>query len=74
MSIVSDSWHQGLLEAEWSLRLGLAQALGRLSGGLHGGGSSGPCGVWIKVRVLGLLLEHNHDLADLSAAQRTLIV
>ena len=73
MSIIANSWHQRFDQAEWSLgRLGLSlnrcflEFLGHHSLSLHLWSGL----IWVEVSAVLLLLEDDHDLANLSTAQR----
>ena len=74
VGIVSNGGHEGLLEAEWSHGLRLSQAYCRLHRGCLVSGCRLLAHRRIVVSVLSLLLEHDHDLANLSAAQRSIII
>ena len=77
VGVVSDRGHERLLDAERPLGLILAHAFHCL---LHGllrvdGVLEGPPQLTlVEIGVSRLLLEHDHDLADLSPAQRSIII
>ena len=75
--IVSDRGHERLLGAERSHRLILAHAFSCLLHGLlrvEGVLKGSPNLTLVEIGVFRLLLEHDHDLADLSTAQRSIII
>ena len=73
--VIAHCGHEGLLEAEGADRLDLTRLLHRRAqsrGHRRFGGLLGR--LWVVIRVLSLLFEHDHDLADLGAGQRTVII
>ena len=75
--IVSDRGHEWLLDSKRSNRLILTNSDGNLFHGLlwvDGVLEGSPNLALVKVGAFRLLLEHDHDLADLSSAQRSIII
>ena len=77
VGVVSDGGHERLLDAERSHGLVLAHAFHCLLHGLlrvDGVLKGSPHLTLVEIGVSCLLLEHDHDLADLSSAQRSIII
>ena len=74
MGVVTNSWHQWFLQAKGSLA-----SLSLTHSGLSDGGGSHSrcwfvCCIWVEVSTLRLLLENDHNLANLCTGQFVIIL